>query len=82
MKDHVHILILHTKYNIGYIVNQLKSTATKKLNAKNTIWTQGYWKVFIDNAETLQSAIKYIKSNPASAGMPEQKWNFISPIPI
>ena len=78
MKDHIHILILRTKYNVGYIANQLKSTATKNLNSKNAIWTQGYWKVFIDNAETLKSAIEYINSNPVWAGMPQQNWKFIS----
>jgi REP element-mobilizing transposase RayT len=78
MNDHVHLLILQTKYKIGFIVNQLKSTATKNLNLKDTPWTEGYWKVFIGNEETLQAAIEYIDSNPVSAGMPKQHWNFIS----
>jgi REP element-mobilizing transposase RayT len=80
MKDHIHIIILHTEYKIGYIVNQLKSTATKNLNLTETPWTEGYWKVFISNIETLQSAIAYVNSNPVSAGMPRQSWEFVSPI--
>jgi REP element-mobilizing transposase RayT len=82
MKDHIHILVLRTEYKIGYIVNQLKSTATKKLNRKDTPWTEGYWKIFINNQETLQSAIEYINSNPVSAGMPRQNWKFVSPTSI
>lgn len=82
MNDHIHILILHTEYKIDYIVNKLKGTATKNLNLKESPWTAGYWKVFIDNIEILHSTIDYIKSNPISAGMPQQNWQFVKAIDI
>jgi REP element-mobilizing transposase RayT len=80
MKDHIHIIILRTEYKTGYIVNQLKSTVTKNLNLKKTPWTEGYWKVFIDKPEILQSAIRYVNSNPVSGGMARQNWKFVSSI--
>ncbi len=82
MKDHIHILVLRSEYKISYIVNKLKGTATKNLNLVKSPWTEGYWKVFIDDLETLKSAIDYINSNPAFAGMPCQNWNFVKPLNI
>jgi REP element-mobilizing transposase RayT len=79
MKDHIHILVLRTEYKIDYIVNKLKGTATKNLNLKETPWTKGYWKVFINNKKAMQSAIDYINLNPVSAGMPRQNWKFVKP---
>ncbi len=80
MNDHVHILILRSKYRIEYLVNQLKGAATKALGLTNTPWTRGCWKVFIDDNDALLSAVRYIQSNPACAGLVPQHWDFISPI--
>jgi len=82
MNDHVHILILRSKYRIEYVVNQLKGAATKALNLKQTPWTKGCWKVFINNKETLFAAIKYINANPANGRLPPQSWSFITPLPV
>jgi len=79
MKNHVHILILRSKYRIEYLVNQLKGAATKDLKLKQTPWTRGCWKVFINNNEALSAAIKYIQSNPTCAGLAPQHWGFVTP---
>jgi REP element-mobilizing transposase RayT len=80
MNDHVHILILRSKYRIEYLVNQLKGDATNALKLKSTPWTRGCWKVFITDTETLLAAVKYIQANPPCAGFPVQSWDFISPL--
>ena len=36
MNDHVHVLVLRSKYRIEYIVNQLKGGATQALKLKHT----------------------------------------------
>jgi REP element-mobilizing transposase RayT len=82
MSNHVHILILRTKYKIEYLVNQLKGAATRDLKMKKTPWTRGCWKVFINDNEAVSAAIKYIRYNPTSAGLALQKWDFISPIHV
>jgi len=82
MNDHVHIIILRCKYRIEYIVNQLKGAATKDLKLKYTPWTRGCWKVFIDDKDTLLAAVRYIQSNPTSAGLPPQYWDFVSPLSV
>jgi REP element-mobilizing transposase RayT len=80
MNDHVHILILRSKYSIEYIVNQLKGAATAELKLKQTPWSRGCWKVFINDTETLAAAADYIRANPAAAGLPDQSWDFVTPL--
>jgi len=82
MNDHVHILILRSKYKIEYLVNQLKGAATRDLRLKHTLWTRGCWKVFIDDKDTLLAAIRYVQANPTSAGLAPQYWDFISPLTV
>lgn len=80
MNDHVHILVLRSKYRIEYIVNQLKGAATNIMKLERTPWTRGCWKVFISDKEALFAAIEYINANPASAGLPSQSWDFVTPL--
>ena len=80
MNDHVHILVLRSKHRIEYIVNQLKGAATAALNLKQTPWSRGCWKVFIEDTEAILAAARYIQANPANAGLPAQNWDFITPL--
>lgn len=80
MNDHVHILLFSSKYRIEYIVNQLKGSATKALNANHTPWTRGCWKIFINDTNTLKAAAEYINSNPKKAGLSPQSWSFVKPL--
>lgn len=82
MNDHVHIIFLRTDYKIQYVVNQLKGAATRKMNLKQTPWTRGCWKVFIDDPDALKSAIDYINANPTKSGLPTQSWDFVKPLDI
>ncbi|HIJ52859.1 MAG TPA: hypothetical protein HPP66_06850 [Planctomycetes bacterium] len=82
MNDHVHVLILRSKYRIEYLVNQLKGAATQALKLKYTPWSRGCWKVFITDTEALTAAVKYIQAYPTRAGLPAQSWDFISSLPV
>lgn len=80
MNDHIHILVLRSRYKIEYVVNQLKGAATKDLKVQRTPWSRGCWKVFIEDAEALVAAARYIQANPINAGIPAQPWDFITPL--
>jgi len=82
MNDHVHILLMRSKYKIEYVVNQLKGAATSALKLEHTPWARGCWKVFINDTETLLAAIEYINANPANSGLHPQSWRFVTPLPI
>ena len=78
MNDHVHLLVLRSKYQIEYLVNQFKGAATAQLNLRQTPWTRGCWKVFINDEEALQAAAMYVEANPTAAGLPPQQWDFVT----
>jgi REP element-mobilizing transposase RayT len=80
MNDHVHVVVLRSKYRIEYLVNQFKGAATSDLGLKKTPWTKGRWKVFLDDEEALLAAIKYVEANPEGAGMKPQCWEFVKPL--
>jgi len=82
MNDHIHILVLRSQYRIEYLINQFKGAATKALNLKQSPWTRGCWKVFIDNEETLKAAIRYVNANPVKAGLAAQNWDFVKPLQL
>jgi REP element-mobilizing transposase RayT len=82
MNDHVHVLVLRSEYRIEYIVNQLKGVATRALKLRQTPWTRGCWKVFIDDNETLTAAVNYIQANPICAGLSAQTWGFITSLTV
>ena len=80
MNDHVHILVMRSKYKIEYLAGQFKGAATHTLELKRTPWTSGCWKVFISSEDTLQSAARYIEQNPVIAGLGKQNWSFVKPL--
>ncbi len=78
MNDHVHIIVLRSKYRIEYLVNQLKGGATKEMKLKQSPWTRSFWKIFIDDVDTLGAAAKYICANPENSGLSPQSWDFVT----
>ena len=82
MNEHVHFLVLRSKYRIEYIINLLKGAATRTLKMKQTPWTRGCWKVFINDTKALQAAVDYINANPAYSGLVARAWNFITPLKV
>jgi REP element-mobilizing transposase RayT len=80
MNDHVHTLVLRSQYKIEYIVNQLKGAATQALKLKQSLWTRGCWKVFINDTEAIKAVTKYINANPVCAGLTSQNWDFVKPL--
>lgn len=81
MNDHVHILLLRSKYRVEYLINQFKGAATAALNLRKTPWTRGAWRVFINDEEALYAAAKYVEANPEAAGLKAQRWEFVTPLP-
>ncbi|MDD5063277.1 MAG: transposase [Phycisphaerae bacterium] len=82
MNDHVHILVMRPEYTIEYLVNQLKGAATKAMELDRTPWTRSFWKTFINDADTLSAAARYICANPENSGLPPQSWDFVTQLNV
>ncbi len=81
MNDHVHLVVLRSKYRIEYLINQFKGAATAALKLDKTPWAKRGWKVFINDEEALYAAAEYVEANPEAARLKPQRWDFVTPLP-
>jgi hypothetical protein len=91
--DHAHLVIGLHERAIEVIAGHLKAQATRALTdalihpldghigkrgGLPTPWSEGCWKVFIDDVEQLRAAIAYVRRHPGKEGLRSQDWGFIS----
>jgi len=96
LPEHVHFVVARHTYHVEQIANLMKGEATKQLVAAGQqpfldrrddegflppCWGRRCWKVFIDDLEHLERAIKYVEENPTREGKLRQRWSFVMPCP-
>ena len=94
LPEHVHLVIARHTYDVEQMCNLLKGEATKQLKKEAihpqarfidergkmpSMWAEGEWKVYLDNEEAIEAAIRYVEGNPVKEGKPTQKWSFVTP---
>jgi REP element-mobilizing transposase RayT len=93
MSDHVHAVIERHQQTVERMVGHLKGRASTELE-KSTLhpfldyrsptgelpspWAEKGWNVFLDTAEDIQRAIRYVNNNPIREGLPPQDWPFLA----
>jgi REP element-mobilizing transposase RayT len=93
LPEHVHLVVSRHSYEVEMVVNHLKGDATRRLIDENIhpmsrfprrngrlpkAWARGEWKVFLDSAEDILRAIRYVEENPIKEGLPPQRWSFVT----
>jgi len=86
LPEHVHMVIARHHYDVEQIVNLLKGAATRRLKQDGLSpagdgWARRLWKVFLDAADDVVRAVRYVRGNPAKEGKREQPWSFVAPCP-
>jgi REP element-mobilizing transposase RayT len=96
LPEHVHLVVARHSYPVERIVNLLKGDATRQLVVEGIhpfqdrperngrlpkVFAQNEWKVFLDSAEDIVRAIRYVEENPLKEGKPPQRWGFVAPFP-
>jgi hypothetical protein len=91
--DHGHLALGRHDRDPEVVAGHLKSRATRELSRRGihpldgfvgkrgglpTPWSEGCWKVLIDNDEQLRAAISYIERHPGKEGLAKQRWDFIA----
>lgn len=94
LHDHAHLVLGRSSRSIERISGHLKSSAARQLTQdglhpfqkirlpdgrRPSLWGEGSWRVFIDNVDHFQSAIRYVEQNPLKERMPSQRWSFVAP---
>lgn len=94
LPDHVHLVIARTHLKCESIANQLKGAATRRIideglhplaayqrpgaSRPPKMWARGQWTVYLDSAEDIRRAIRYVEDNPLKEGKRRQRWTFVS----
>jgi REP element-mobilizing transposase RayT len=96
MPDHTHLVIARKAQSAEQWIGYLKRAASRRLRETGlhpfrdqakpdgrlpTPWVEGGWKVYLHDDEEIIRTINYVNRNPEKAGLPPQRWNFITPYP-
>jgi len=91
--DHSHLILQRHARDPEIIAGHLKSHATRELTRHGihplnghvgkrgglpTPWSEGCWKVFIDDDSQLDTAIRYVERHPVKEGLKPQSWDFVA----
>jgi len=95
MPEHLHMVVGRvSSKDIETVVNQMKGTATRNLDAAAIhphqaqrtksgrlpkMFARSSWNVFLDSAADIERAIRYVRDNPLRENRPAQQWSFITP---
>ena len=84
MPNHVHIVVKDHSRDVRRIVGHLKASATRQLRSEGKYsfdapkpWCQHGWFVYLDNANDIRRAIRYVQNNPVKEGNRKQSWSFV-----
>ncbi|MCI0682678.1 MAG: hypothetical protein L0Y71_11280 [Gemmataceae bacterium] len=94
LPEHVHMVIGRYTYKVESMVRLLKAQASTQLQSDqlhpmqawpladsslHSPWAEKCWKVFLDTADGIVRAIRYVEQNPIKEGRLAQLWPFVIP---
>ena len=94
LPDHLHLVVGRFRSKIEQVVIQLKGAATEQLAAERIhpfghirepggrhpkCFARGQCAPFLDSVDDINRAIRYVEENPTTAGLPAQRWSFVTP---
>jgi REP element-mobilizing transposase RayT len=92
LPEHCHLVIARHHQRIERLVNVLKGGATRQLVQERihpfmdcmdgdgklpTVWSRGFWKVYLNDPTHIATAIRYVECNPLKEGKKLQRWGFV-----
>jgi putative transposase len=85
MPDHVHLLLLPASgHRISPLIQALKATTSRKVNAarrlRNQLWQKGFFDRFMRTPKEFLETLDYIHQNPVRKGLVDAavKWRWSS----
>lgn len=94
MPSHVHLVLDRCEQLAERVAGHLKARATQALVEANlhpfeqfrgadgrfpSVWAHRSWTVFLNDAEAIERAIRYVEENPVKEKLPRQNWAFVVP---
>jgi REP element-mobilizing transposase RayT len=94
LPQHVHVVVVASKYKPTQVIGHLKREASLVLLSEMlhpfqdsrdgkgklpSCWAENSWRVYLDDEEGVVRAFRYVERNPMKEGKPAQRWSFIEP---
>jgi REP element-mobilizing transposase RayT len=77
---HVHLVVGYCREPLGKTVGRYKgvsSSAVRRLRGSGSIWTEGYFRVFLFEEQHMLTAINYVEQHNVSLGLLPRRWDWI-----
>jgi REP element-mobilizing transposase RayT len=96
MPDHVHMVFARQAQTAEAWIGYFKRAASRLLRETGlhpfidkeladgrlpTPWAEGGWRVYLHTDEEIIRTVRYVEENPIKAGLPPQRWDFVTPYP-
>jgi REP element-mobilizing transposase RayT len=87
MPEHVHLVVLRHTLGPAKIVGGCRARASRRLHDAELwprgrpIWGEGSWAVALETPDDVRTRIRYVEQNPLAAGLPPQRWSFVTEYP-
>lgn len=84
MPDHVHLVTARHAVPPRQIVGRCRVRASRRLHdaglwpVDRPVWGKGSWAVALDTRDDVAARIRYVERNPTAAGLPPQRWSFVT----
>ncbi len=85
LPEHVHLVIGASERGIRQMVGHIRGRATHVLRQQESwdddrpLWGGHGWNVWLESAEAVERAIRYVNDNPRKEGKKRQNWSFVVP---
>jgi REP element-mobilizing transposase RayT len=87
MQDHSHLIVRTHKDRAVEMWHYFASAAAEslrshsKISSDHPIWSHRPWRLLLFTRPRVIQSIGYVERNPAKHGLPNQKWEFVTPCP-
>jgi REP element-mobilizing transposase RayT len=93
LPDHLHLVVARHRLSAERLAIQLKGAATRQLLEEGLhpfaggatsartpkCFARGQWDVYLDAADDVRRAVRYVETNPVKEGKRLQAWSFVTP---
>jgi len=89
LPEHIHLVVGAHARSIRVIIGHMKSRATRLLKERGQwpgegrpVWGAHGWNVRLEDARSVERAVRYVEDNPAKEGKQRQRWSLATPFDL
>ncbi|HSH93209.1 MAG TPA: hypothetical protein VK968_03615 [Roseimicrobium sp.] len=86
MPDHTHAVIRKHRDSAEDMIEKFQTASRDLMRANgmrpsdHPVWGGPGWKVYLDTPDDIRRTVRYVYDNPKKMRLPDQNWDFITPV--